>query len=172
MELLIHSILWVLLRNLSLRFSTVFVGDAKRICVSRGRHLGPGAVLVGKGPLGASCAADLRDLSSQRSGRPSAASFIGGTINTMQIEFDSMKRDKTLLERGLDFAHADLIFAGLHFTSQGLRVNYAEDRFIAVGFLQADLVVMVWTPRGAARRTISMRKANEREKAFYTQYLD
>jgi uncharacterized DUF497 family protein len=90
----------------------------------------------------------------------------------MQIEFDGMKRDKTLFERGLDFAHADLIFAGLHFTSQDLRVNYAEDRFIAVGFLQADLVVMVWTPRGAARRIISMRKANEREKAFYTQYLD
>jgi len=28
MEILIHSILWVLLRNLSLRFYTVFVGDA------------------------------------------------------------------------------------------------------------------------------------------------
>ncbi len=27
----------------------------------------------------------------------------------MQIEFDGMKRDKTLLEQGLDFAHADLV---------------------------------------------------------------
>lgn len=98
--------------------------------------------------------------------------FTGGTINTMQIEFDSIKRDRTLLERGLDFAHADLIFAGLHFTSQDLRVDYAEDRFITVGFLQADLVVMVWTPRGEVRRIISMRKANEREKTFYAQHLD
>ncbi len=51
-------------------------------------------------------------------------------------------------------------------------MDYAEDRFITVGFLQADLVVMVWTPRGEARRTISMRKANEREKTFYAQHLD
>jgi uncharacterized DUF497 family protein len=77
-----------------------------------------------------------------------------------------------LLERGLDFAHAEQLFAGVHFTSQDLRVDYAEDRFITVGFLQAKLVVLVWTPRGELRRIISMRKANEREKAFYTQYLD
>ncbi len=90
----------------------------------------------------------------------------------MQYEFDGLKRDRTLLERGLDFAHAEQLFAGVHFTSQDLRMDYAEDRFITVGFLQAKLVVMVWTPRGELRRIISMRKANEREKAFYTQYLD
>ena len=90
----------------------------------------------------------------------------------MQIEFDSIKRDRTLLERGLDFAHAAPLFAGLHFTSQDLRVDYAEDRFITVGFLRVDLVVMVWTPRGEVRRIISMRKANEREKTFYAQHLD
>lgn len=90
----------------------------------------------------------------------------------MQIEFDSIKRDRTLLERGLDFAHAGLIFAGIHFTSQDLRVDYAEGRFITVGFLQAGLVVIVWTPRGEVRRIISMRKANEREKTFYAQHLD
>jgi len=90
----------------------------------------------------------------------------------MQYEFDGLKRDRTLLERGLDFAHAEQLFAGVHFTSQDLRMDYAEDRFITVGFLQAELVVMVRTPRGELRRIISMRRANEREKAFYTQYLD
>ncbi len=29
-----------------------------------------------------------------------------------------------------------------------------------------------WTPRGEVRRIISMRKANDREKSFYAQYLD
>ena len=72
----------------------------------------------------------------------------------------------------MDFAHADLIFAGIHFTNQDLRVDYAEDRFITVGFLRGDLVVMVWTPRGEVRHIISMRKANEREKTFYAQHLD
>ena len=72
----------------------------------------------------------------------------------------------------MDFARAELIFAGVHFSSQDRRVDYAEDRFITVGFMQADLVVMVWTPRGEVRRIISMRKANEREKTFYAQHLD
>ncbi|MFT3813890.1 MAG: BrnT family toxin [Acidovorax sp.] len=90
----------------------------------------------------------------------------------MRIEFDSTKRDKTLAERGLDFARAGEVFAGRHFTGQDRRQDYAEDRFITVGLLDARLVVLVWTPRGEARRIISMRKANEREKIFYARYLD
>jgi uncharacterized DUF497 family protein len=33
-----------------------------------------------------------------------------------------------------------------------------------VGFLDGRMVVVAWTPRGEARRIISMRKANEREQ--------
>ena len=110
----------MLLRNLSLRLATVLAGDAQRIGVEGTGRRGPGAALVGKGLFGASCAADFRGVPSQRSGRASAESFAGGTVNTMQIEFDGIKPDRTLLERGLDFAHADLIFARLHFTSQYL----------------------------------------------------
>ena len=43
---------------------------------------------------------------------------------------------------------------------------------ITVGVLDQRLVVLVWTLRGEARRIISMRKANEREKAFYDRYVD
>jgi hypothetical protein len=32
----------------------------------------------------------------------------------MQIFFDDAKRDKTLAERGLDFANAAAVFAGVH----------------------------------------------------------
>lgn len=90
----------------------------------------------------------------------------------MQIEFDSQKREKTLTERGLDFARAAEVFAGPHFTGQDERIDYAEDRFITVGQLDARLVVVVWTPRGKVRRIISMRKANDREKTFYASYLE
>ena len=90
----------------------------------------------------------------------------------MQIEFDSTKRDKTLAERGLDFVRAEEVFSGLHFTGQDTRQDYDEDRFITVGLLDARLVVLIWTPRGEARRIISMRKANDREKAFYAHPLD
>jgi uncharacterized DUF497 family protein len=90
----------------------------------------------------------------------------------MKIEFDSIKRDRTVAERGLDFARAGEVFSGIHFTGPDFRVDYAEDRFITAGMLDARLVVVVWTPRGEVRRIISMRKANEREKALYIRYLD
>ena len=48
------------------------------------------------------------------------------------------------------------------------RRDYGEDRFITVGFLDGTMVVLVWTPRDEAYRIISMRKANERERALYT----
>jgi uncharacterized DUF497 family protein len=89
----------------------------------------------------------------------------------MELEFDQDKRHKTLLERGLDFARASEVFEGIHFTGQDSRVNYEEDRFITVGWLDARLVVLVWTPRGEVRRIISMRKANDREKALFTRHL-
>ncbi len=89
----------------------------------------------------------------------------------MNLEFDPLKRDKTLLERGLDFARAIEVFDGLHFTGQDKRQNYEEDRFITIGRLDGDMIVLVWTPRGEARRVISMRKANDREKALYAKHL-
>ena len=90
----------------------------------------------------------------------------------MNLEFDQDKRNKTLQERGLDFARAAEVFAGIHFTGQDTRVEYAEDRFITVGWLDSRLIVLVWTPRGEVRRIISMRKANARDTAIYTSYLE
>ncbi len=90
----------------------------------------------------------------------------------MRIEFENAKRDKTLLERGLDLTNAKSVFEGVHFTAKDTRVDYEEDRFITVGWLQARLVVLVWTPRGEVRRIISMRKANDREKTLYASYLE
>lgn len=85
----------------------------------------------------------------------------------MKIDFDPAKRALCLNERGLDFARAAEVFAGRHFTAQDERGGYTEPRFITAGLLDGRMVVLVWTPRGAARRIISMRKANEREQARY-----
>ena len=89
----------------------------------------------------------------------------------MQIIFDIAKRDITLLKRGLDFGDAGLVFAGRHLTSEDCRQDYEETRYITVGMLSERMVVLVWTPRGAARRIISMRKANEREQNLYRHRL-
>jgi uncharacterized DUF497 family protein len=90
----------------------------------------------------------------------------------MKLEFDQAKRKKTLQERGLDFARAVEVFDGIHFTGQDKRMDYEEDRFITVGWLDDQIVVMVWTPRGEVSRIISMRKANDREKTLYASYLE
>ena len=90
------------------------------------------------------------------------------TIIQMQIEFDPVKQAKTLAERGLDFARAPEVFAGPGVTIGDTRFAYPELRWQTVGLLDGRTVIMVWTPRGAARRIISMRYANEREIAKYS----
>lgn len=91
--------------------------------------------------------------------------------NSMRFTFDPAKRAKTLLERGLDFARAGEVFEGVTVTMDDNRLDYGERRCVTVGYLDGRVVVMVWTPRGRARRIISMRKANEREIAKFAQDL-
>lgn len=85
----------------------------------------------------------------------------------MDISFDSVKRATTLEKRGLDLADAGLVFAAEVFTRQDVRFEYGEDRFITAGYLAGQCVVLVWTPRGEARRIISMRYAHDREERRY-----
>lgn len=85
----------------------------------------------------------------------------------MEIEFDDAKRAATLETRGLDMARAGDVFAGESLTVRDDRQDYGEDRFLTVGFLDGEMVVLVWTPRRNAQRIISMRKANERERRLY-----
>ena len=89
----------------------------------------------------------------------------------MQIEFDTEKRDRTLAERQLDFARAAEVFADVNVTAPDTRLDYGELRFTTVGVLDGRMVILVWTPRGEARRIISMRKANEREIAKFAPAL-
>ena len=88
----------------------------------------------------------------------------------MRILFDPAKRDKTLAERGLDFADAELIFAGVTLEVEDARKNYGEPRIICYGLLGGRVVG--YTPRGADRHVLSMRKANEREKARIAPLLE
>jgi uncharacterized protein len=90
----------------------------------------------------------------------------------MRITFDPVKRAKTLTERGLDFADAALIFAGVTVEIEDTRKNYGEKRVICYGLLAGRVVVVGYTPRGADRHVFSMRKTNEREKARIAPLLE
>jgi uncharacterized DUF497 family protein len=87
------------------------------------------------------------------------------------ITFDPAKRDRTLEERGLDFADAAPVFKGMTIDAVDDRTDYGEARRVTVGHPLGRMVVIVWTPRGATRHVISMRKANEREQRCYRQRL-
>jgi len=85
----------------------------------------------------------------------------------VKIEFDGDKRVLTLRHRRLDMARAAEVFAGPTLTVKDDRTEYGENRYISIGHLDGRMVVLVWTPRGAARRIISLRKANAREQKIY-----
>ena len=90
----------------------------------------------------------------------------------MRITFDLAKREKTLAERGLDFADAASIFEGVTLEVEDTRKDYGETRVICYGLLQGRMVVVGYTPRGADRHVFSMRKANEREQTRIAPLLE
>ena len=90
----------------------------------------------------------------------------------MRITYDSAKRAKTLAERGLDFADAAFVFAGVTLEIQDIRKDYGEERILCFGRLKGRIVVVGYTPRGATRHVFSMRKANEREQARVAPLLE
>jgi len=85
----------------------------------------------------------------------------------MKITCDPAKRAVTLAERGLDFEDAAEVFQGDTLDFPDDRRDYGELRMVTVGHLRGRMVIVVWTPRGTARHVISMRKANDREKARF-----
>lgn len=83
----------------------------------------------------------------------------------MGITYDPRKRARTLAQRGLDFEDAAVVFAGVTVEIEDDRKDYGETRVICYGHLAGRLVVAVYVQRGVNRHIISMRKANDREKA-------
>jgi uncharacterized protein len=90
----------------------------------------------------------------------------------MRITYDPVKREKTLADRGLDFADAEIVFAGVTVEIEDTRKNYGETRTICFGLLEGRMVVIGYTPRGTDRRIFSMRKANDREQTRIAPLLE
>lgn len=88
-------------------------------------------------------------------------------MNRMRITFDPARRAWTLAERELDFLDAAEVFSGPTIDIPDIRRDYGETRVMSVGHFRERMVIVVWTARDNARHVISMRKANDREKARY-----
>ena len=91
---------------------------------------------------------------------------------TRRITWDPVKRAKASAERGLDFADAAIVFAGVTVEFEDTRRDYGEARVICYGHLSGRMVVVGYVQQGSARRIFSMRKANDREKERLAPYFE
>ncbi len=89
----------------------------------------------------------------------------------MKLEWDDSKRNRTLAERGLDFADVASVDWDLAFTREDTRADYSEVRFVTMAPINNRLCVFAWCQRGDDLRVISLRKANDREKDRYEKAL-
>lgn len=85
----------------------------------------------------------------------------------MQFEWDAQKDAEVLLKHGVSLPHAALIFAGPVLEKPDLRKDCGEPRFIALGMIDDQPDVVVYTPRGETRRLITAWKGGARERQEY-----
>jgi hypothetical protein len=64
-----------------------------------------------------------------------------------------------------------VVFQSPTYTALDDRKDYGERRNLTVGHLRGRMVILIWTERDSARRIISMRYANGRERAQYGHLL-
>jgi len=90
----------------------------------------------------------------------------------MQFEWDDEKREANIRKHGIDFEDVKDLFNHPMMTLPDNHENYGEARWLAIGWMQAILGVVVYTERiGDVIRIISARKATKREVHLYEKYF-
>ena len=90
----------------------------------------------------------------------------------MQFEWDEAKNRQNIRKHGIDFADAVDLFNHPMMTLLDDRDAYGEDRWIAIGWLQMLVGVVIYTERqGDVIRIISARKATQREIRRYEKII-
>ena len=84
----------------------------------------------------------------------------------MKFEWREEKRQKTLQERGLDFAKAFEFFDGRPVIHQPTPRD-GEDRWKSIAQFDGKLFTVVWMWRDDVMRIISMRRSHEQEERKY-----
>lgn len=90
----------------------------------------------------------------------------------MRYTYDPKKRAANLKKHGYDFEDApQVIESGRTVTFEDQRFAYDEQRFITLGVLRGDVVVIATTETDEKIRLISMRKAERNEQEIYYSNL-
>ena len=86
----------------------------------------------------------------------------------MRYTHDAKKRAANLKKHGYDFKDApQVIESAATVTFEDRRFDYNEQRFITLGMLREEVVVIVTAETDEEVRLISMRKAERHEEEIY-----
>jgi hypothetical protein len=85
------------------------------------------------------------------------------------VEWDPRKEPMNIRERGIDFTAASWIWDKPVYERVDARRDYGETRIVAYGEAEGYVLAVVYTWRGQARRIISARRADRRERRIYQE---
>ena len=87
----------------------------------------------------------------------------------MRFTWREPKRRANLKKHRVDFADAERVFAGPVFTFEDNREDYGEQRWVTLGLLGEQVMVIVHTETEDEIHVISMRKTdNDEQVLFFT----
>lgn len=89
----------------------------------------------------------------------------------MDFEYDEAKREQNFKDHGVDLLYGALIFDGVTVEALDLRHDYSEQRIIAVGMVEGECFVTVYTRREDRVRLISTRKGGRRDRRKYEEAI-
>jgi uncharacterized protein len=87
------------------------------------------------------------------------------------FEWDEEKRRHNIEQHGVDFYDTILIFENLVIEAEGTRREYRETHIQALGYVDDDYFIVVYTWRGTQRRIISGWKVDDNGKCRYQNLL-
>ncbi len=85
----------------------------------------------------------------------------------MHITYDEAKNQANIAKHGVDMALANSLEWETLMAIEDNRREYGEPRMIGYALMGERLFNVIFVDRGNARRIISLRKANNREKKHY-----
>jgi len=85
----------------------------------------------------------------------------------MEYEWDDSKCKANIAKHGVDFLSAEEFDWSTAIEVIDDRLDYGENRWIALGFIGNCLHVMIYTDRIDTIRVISLRKAKRHERRYY-----
>ena len=89
----------------------------------------------------------------------------------MRFTWREPKRRINLSKHGVDFTDAERVFAGPTFTFEDDREDYGEQRWVTLGLLGEQVMVIVHTETEDEIHIISMRKADKDEQLLFSTNL-